>query len=315
MSGGGMALDAPVYVAGHTGLIGSALVRRLRGAGFSNLLLRTHEELDLTDPAAVEAFFAAHRPEVVFLMAGKAGGIEANRTRGGEFIRDNLAIQVNVMDAARRHGAGRLVFPASACAYPRDGDQPIRPEMLMAGPVEPGSAPFATAKLAGVAMIRAYNAQYGTRFLPVVPATAYGPGDHFDTGGHVISSLMARMHAAKAAGAEAVTVWGTGQCRREFLYVDDLADALILLAGKPDVTDLVNVGFGEDISIAELAERIASAVGFAGRLEFDTSRPDGMPRRLLDSAAIRRLGWAPRTPLDDGLAATYRWYVEQGGRA
>jgi len=315
MSGGGLATDARIHVAGHTGLIGSAVVRRLERAGFTNLLLRTRAELDLTDARAVEAFYAAHRPEVVFLLAGKAGGIEANRTRGGEFIRDNLAIQVNVIDAARRHGAGRLLFPASACAYPRDCDRPIPPEMLMAGAVEPSSAPFAAAKLAGVAMIRAYNAQYGTRFLPFVPATAYGPGDHFDSGGHVISSLMARMHAAKAGGDEAVSVWGTGRCRREFLYVDDLAEALVLLAGRHDVTELLNIGVGEDISIADLAKRIAAAVGFAGRLEFDTSRPDGMPRRLLDSSTVRGMGWAPRTSLDEGLAATYRWYLRQGGRA
>lgn len=303
--------DAPVYVAGHTGLIGSALVRRLREAGFTNLLLRRREQLDLTDAAAVDAFFAACRPEVVFLMAGRAGGIEANRTRGAEFIYTNLTIQVNVMHAAMRHGAARLIFPASGCAFPKDCDQPIRPEMLMTGPLEPTSEPFAVAKLAGIAMARAYNAQYGTRFVSAVPATAYGPGDHFDSGGHVIASLMARLHAAKSAGEEAVTVWGTGTCRREFIYADDLADALILLAGAADAPDLINVGVGEDISIGELAECIRRVVGFEGRLEFDASRPDGAPRRLLDSTAIRRLGWGPGTSLEQGLARTYRWLLDR----
>ena len=315
MSGAPLATDGPVYVAGHAGLIGSAVVRRLRQPGRGDLLLRTHAELDLTDGAAVEAMFAEHRPAVVFLLAGLAGGIEANRTRGGEFIRDNLAIQINVMHAAKRWGADRLVFPASGCAFPVKCDGPIRPEMLMAGPIEPTSAPFAVAKLAGITMARAYNAQYGTRFISVVPATVYGPGDHFDGGGHVIASLMARFHAAKRAGDEAVAVWGTGEPRREFIYADDLADALILLAGDPCVPDLINVGVGEDISIADLAGRIAKVVGFAGRLEFDTAKPDGMPRRLLDSSVIAGMGWRPGTSLADGLADTYRWFLDQGGDA
>ena len=305
-----MEREARIYVAGHTGLIGSAVVRRLTAAGYHNLLLRTHAELELTDPAAVEAFFSEHRPEYVFLLAALAGGIEANRTRPGEFIYTNLAIQINVMHAAMRFGVRKLLFPSSGCAYPKRAEDPIRPEALLTGPLEPTNEPFAVAKIAGVKLAQAYNAQYGTNFITVVPATAYGPNDHFDSGGHVIAALLARFHAAKASGAEAVTVWGTGRPRREFLYADDLADAMILLMNDYDGSELVNIGPGEDIAIAELAERIARAVGYAGRIEFDTSRPDGMPFRRLDSSRIHAMGWRPRVSLDEGLARTYRWYLQ-----
>ena len=310
-----MDADSRIFVAGHTGLIGSALVRRLTEAGCGHLLLRRHDELDLTDAGAVEAFFRDHKPQFVFLMAGRAGGIEANRTRGGEFIHANLAIQTNVMHAAMRHGPAKLLFPASACAFPKHADQPIRPEALLTGPLEPTNEPFAVAKIAGIMMARAYNRQYGTTFITVVPATAYGPNDHFDAGGHVIASLMGRIHAAKLAGRDAVTVWGTGRPRREFVYVDDLADALILLMSQYDGDRIVNVGTGQDIAIADLAAAISRVVGFAGRLEFDTGKPDGMPQRLLDSRDLREMGWRPKTDMPEGLERTYKWYLESGARS
>ena len=307
-----MQADSRVYVAGHTGLIGSALVRKLAQAGRDRLLLCTHAELELTDARQVEAFFGSQRPEYVFLAAGRVGGIEANRTFPADFICQNLAMQMNVMGSAMRHRTRRLLFLASACAYPRDCPQPIRPEMLLSGPLEPTNEPFAVAKIAGIKMAQAYNAQHGTDFLCAVPATAYGPNDHFDAGGHVIASLMARFHQAKTAGADCVEIWGTGRPRREFIYVDDLAEALILLMDQYDGQEIVHVGVGEDVAIADLAERIRQVVGFEGKIVCDTSRPDGMPRRLLDSQEIRQLGWRPRTPLQEGLARTYQWYLQNG---
>ena len=304
--------DARIYIAGHTGLIGSACVRLLAGRGYANLITRTHAELDLTDQQAVEALFRDERPQHVLLAAALAGGIERNRSHPAEMIHVNLAIQTNVIDAARRHGVEGLVFLASGCSYPKHCDQPIRPDALLTGPLEETNEPFAVAKIAGVRMCQAYNAQYGTRFTSVVPATVYGPGDHFDENGHVVAALIARFHEAKAAGKGEVAVWGTGQPRREFLYVDDLAEALGLLMGRDEPECLINVGAGAagELSIADLAGKIARVVGFVGRITFDTTRPDGMPQRLLESSRIRELGWSPATSLDDGLAQTYAWYCE-----
>jgi len=309
--------DAHIYVAGHTGLLGGGLVRVLRGQGYANLITRTHGELELTDRRAVDAFFQAERPEYVFLAAAMAGGIYRNKTYPAEMIHVNLAIQDNVIDAAHLADVKGLLFVGSACAYPRECEMPIRPESLLAGAPEVTNAPFALAKIAGISMCRAYNAQYGTRFLSVIPATLYGPGDHFDANGHVVAALMARFHQAKVSGADTVAVWGTGRPRREFLYVDDAAEAMVFLMNGDGQDELTNIGSGEDMSIAELARAVAGVVGYERKIAFDPSRPDGMPRRLLDSGPIRQLGWRPQTPLIDGLRRTYAWYVEQmdGGRS
>ena len=318
-----METDSRIYVAGHTGLLGSALCRVLSRAGYGNLITRTHGELDLADPAAVEAMFRDERPEYVFLAAGLAGGIHRNRTQPAELIHANLAIQTNVIHQAWSHRDGaarpdgtrpdgtRLLFVGSGCAYPKHCDQPIAPEALLAGPIEPTSAPFAVSKIAGLYMVRAYNEQYGTDFLSVIPATMYGPNDHFDENGHVAAALVARFHRARLAGAEKVEVWGTGTPRRELLFADDAAEAMVLLMNRYRGSEIVNVGSGSDVSIAELAETVARVVGFEGKIEFDSSKPDGMARRLLDSSRINDLGWRPRTPLPDGLERTYAWYVDR----
>ncbi len=308
--------DDHIYVAGHTGLLGGGLVRVLRDQGYANLITRTHDDLELTDRRAVDAFFQAERPKYVFLAAARVGGIYRNRTYPAEMIHVNLAIQDNVIDAAYQADVKGFLFVGSACAYPRECEMPIRPESLLAGPPEATNAPFALAKIAGISMCRAYNAQYGMRFLSVIPATLYGPGDHFDANGHVVAALMARFHQAKISGSDSVAVWGTGTPRREFLYVDDAAEAMIFLMNGDGKDDLINIGGGEDMSIAKLATAVAGVVGYEGTITFDTSKPDGMLRRLLDSAQIRQLGWRPRTPLIDGLRRTYTWYVEQvgGGR-
>ncbi|MCK4603011.1 MAG: GDP-L-fucose synthase, partial [Phycisphaerae bacterium] len=303
--------DSRIYVAGHTGLLGSGLCRMLGRDGYKNVVTRSHAELELTDAAAVAKFFERVHPEYVFLAAGLAGGIHRNKTQPAELIRANLAIQTNVIHQAHLHGVRKLLFVGSACAYPKHCDQPIRPETLLTGPLEPTSEAFAVAKIAGIRMCQAYNAQYGTQFIPVIPATMYGPNDHFDENGHVVSALMSRLHKAKASGSGSAAVWGTGRPQREFLYVDDVAEAMVFLMNNYNDGGLINIGAGEDISVAALAKTIAKVVGFEGRITFDTSRPDGMARRLLDSGRITQLGWHYRTPLADGLARTYAWYLQQ----
>ncbi|MCJ7543627.1 MAG: GDP-L-fucose synthase [Phycisphaerae bacterium] len=298
-----------IYVAGHSGLLGSGLCRVLRRQGYRNLLVCTHAELELTDRRAVEVFFAAQRPEYVFLAAAMVGGIHCNAAYPAEMIHANLAIQDNVIDVAHRAAVKGLFFPGSACAYPKHAEEPLRPEAILTGPVEPTNEPFAVAKIAGIRMCQAYNRQYGTRFLAAIPAALYGPGDHFDANGHVVAALMARFHQAKCSGAASVDVWGTGRPRREFLYVDDAAEAMVLLMNRDPGGELVNIGSGEDIALADLAGEIARVVGFTGRIVFDASRPDGIPRRLLDSTRIRQMGWRPRTALAEGLAATYEWFL------
>jgi GDP-L-fucose synthase len=305
-----MEKNSRIYVAGHTGLVGSGLCRVLAAQGFSHVITRTHRELELTDRVAVKRFFDQAKPEYVFLAAGLAGGIARNRAHGAELIYANLAIQNNVIDLAHRSGVAKLLFLGSACAYPRECPQPIAPSAMLTGPLEPTNEPFALAKLAGIGLCRAYNRQYGTHFLTVIPATVYGPNDHFDENGHVVASLIARFHAAKTDGLGEVVVWGTGRPRREFMYVDDLAEGLVFLMQKYDQNELINLGVGQDVSIADLAAQIARTVGFGGKIIFDTAKPDGMPARLLDSRPVEQLGWRSHTTLAEGLARTYEWFLQ-----
>lgn len=299
-----------IYIAGHTGLAGSALVRAFSGAGYSNLLLRTHAELDLEDQAAAERFFASEKPACVVLAAAKVGGIKYNTDRPADLIRANLNITANVLESARRHGAGRLVYFGSSCMYPKVCPQPMKEDALMTGTMEPTSLPYSTAKLAGAVMCQAYNRQHGTQFLPIIPATLYGPGDNFDPEhSHVLPALLRRAHEARLAGAPELTIWGSGKPRREFLYVDDLAEAVLFLLRQDGYTGLTNVGVGSDLSIRELAEAACEVTGYKGRLVFDASKPDGTMRKLLDSSKISALGWKPRTGLSDGLRRTYEAYL------
>ena len=304
-----------VFVAGHRGLVGSAIERRLRAGGYANLALRTHAELDLTDGAAVEAFFARERPAQVYLAAAKVGGIVANDSYPADFLYQNLLIQTHVIEAARRHGARKLLFLGSSCIYPKHAPQPMKEEHLLTGPLEPTNEAYAVAKIAGIKTCAAYNRQFGTNFLAVMPTNLYGPGDNYDPeGGHVVPALMRRMHEARLAGAASVRVWGSGTPRRELLYSDDLADAAVYLMEHCDAKDLgefVNVGTGTDLTIAELAQQIAAVVGFAGELAFDRSRPDGTPRKLLDCSRIHALGWRARTPLAEGLRLAYADFLSR----
>jgi len=303
--------DDRIFVAGHRGLVGAAIARRLGELGFTNLLLRAHAELDLCDQAAVDGFFARERPAYVFLAAAKVGGILANSTYPAQFIRDNLLIQCNVIDAARRNGVTKLCFLGSSCIYPRLAPQPLREEYLLTGPLEATNEWYAVAKLAGIKMCQAYARQYGLRAISLLPTNLYGPGDNFSlTDSHVLPALIRRCDEARGRGDAELTVWGTGTPRREFLHVDDLADACVFLMEKYESEQPINVGAGTDLTIAELARTVAAAVGFEGRLVFDPSKPDGTPRKLLDTSKINALGWAPRIPLDIGIARTYDWFRE-----
>ena len=314
-----------IYVAGHRGLAGSAIVRRLQQRGYHSLLLRDHAQLDLADEAAVRTLFEQERPEYVILAAAKVGGILANHTYPAEFIHTNLAIQTNVIHESWRAGVRRLLFLGSSCIYPRDCPQPIREEYLLTGPLEATNRPYAVAKIAGIEMCWSYNRQYGTQFLAAMPTNLYGPGDNYDLEtSHVLPALIRKMHEAKTREDSEVVVWGTGTPRREFLYSDDMADACIHLLSLADssveglFTDsnppLVNIGCGEDMTIAELAATIAQAVGFGGVLRFDHGKPDGTPRKLLDSGRINALGWRNCTTLHDGIAHAYRDFILAEGR-
>jgi GDP-L-fucose synthase len=310
---------AKIYVAGHRGLAGSALVRRLRAAGYENLVLRTHDELELADAVAVRRFFEAERPQHVLLAAAKVGGILANDTMPAEFIRENLAIQTNVIHEAWRAGVKRLLFLGSSCIYPRDCPQPMREEYLLTGPLEPTNRPYALAKIAGIEMCSAYNRQYGTQYLAVMPTNLYGPGDNYDLRtSHVLPALIRKAHEAKSRGEEALVVWGTGKPRREFLFSDDMADACVALLRLDDTQfnaaigaypPLVNIGSGSDLTIRELAEVVARIVGYKGALRFDTSKPDGTPRKLLDVSRMKRLGWAPKVSMEAGIGLAYREFL------
>ncbi len=309
-----MKRDAVIYVAGHAGLIGSALVRRLERDGFRSPITRRRSELDLQDAMAVNEFFEEVRPEYVILAAGRVGGIMENLSFPADFMDENVAIQLNVLKAARKTGVRRLILFGSSCMYPRECSQPMAETALLSGNPEPTSLPYAVSKLLGTYMCLAYNKQdHDTRFIPVIPNSAYGPCDNFDPkSAHVLSALLARLHAAKLTGAESVGLWGSGSPRREFVHADDIADACVHLLAEEDLTIEfpINIGIGQDVSIKELAELIASVVGYRGELNWDSTKPDGAPRKLLDSARIRSLGWKPSIGLREGLTETYRWYVE-----
>jgi len=337
--------DAKIYVAGHCGLVGSALVRALRAHGYENLMLRTHAELDLLDQAATARFFAAERPDVVFLAAAKVGGIHANNVYRGQFIYENLMVQVNVLHQAYRAGVQRLIFLGSSCIYPKLAPQPIREDALLTGPLEPTNAPYAIAKIAGVEMCDAYNRQYGTAYVPVMPTNLYGPNDNFDLeSSHVLPALIRKFHLAQLAQAHdwaaiardvarfgpipadlqqslglpphpptapRVLLWGTGSPRREFLHVDDMAAACLHIGLHTPATDLINIGTGTDVTIRELADQIAGLVGYTGPIAYDPTKPDGTPQKQLDVSRLAGLGWRAHIDLPTGLRETYAWYRDQ----
>jgi len=313
-----MEKNSRIFVAGHRGLVGSAIRRELERQGYTNLQLTTRAELNLMNGPAVEKFFAQERPEYVFLAAAKVGGILANNTYPADFIRDNLEIQTNVIDAAHRSGIKRLLFLGSSCIYPKLCPQPIKEEYLLTGPLEPTNRAYALAKIAGIEMCWSYNRQYGTQFLAAMPTNLYGPGDNFDLNkSHVLPALIRKAAEAKASGDKKIVVWGTGTPRRELLYSDDLAEACVFLMSLPnakfgtllnsDEPPLINIGTGHDLSIRALAELVCRVIGFEGSLEFDTTKPDGTPQKLMDSSRIHALGWHSRTSLEDGIRLTYEW--------
>lgn len=320
--------NAKIYVAGHRGLVGSALMRNLHGKGYENVVTRTHAELDLIDQAAVEAFFATEKPDYVFLAAAKVGGIHANNEYPAEFIRDNLAVQTNVIHAAYINKVKRLLFLGSSCIYPKLAPQPMQEEHLLTGPLEPTNRPYALAKIAGIEMCWAYNRQYRTQYLAVMPTNLYGPGDNYHPeNSHVIPALIRKFHEARLNGSPSVSVWGTGLARREFLYSEDMADACAYLMNLSDeqfvpllgqdrndgLAPLVNIGVGEDLSIRELAETVRDVVGYQGAIEFDTSKPDGTPRKLMDVGRLNAMGWRASTSMQSGLAAAYADFIARNG--
>lgn len=340
-----MKKDSKIYIAGHTGLVGSSILRRLQSDGYHNLVFRTHKELDLCNQLDVESFFEKERPEYVFLAAAKVGGIWANNTYPAEFIYDNLAVQVNVINSSKKFSVKKLLFLGSSCIYPRDCPQPMKEEYLLTSPLESTNEPYAIAKIAGIKMCQAYNRQYGTNFISVMPTNLFGPGDNFDLKtSHVLPALIRKFHEAKLRmerqedrglrheaktsrnlpltsnlQPQTVTVWGSGKPRREFLYVDDLANACIFLMEKYDKGEIVNIGIGKDISILELAELIKEIVGFEGEIVFDAGKPDGTLRKLLDVNRLNALGWKEKMSLKEGIEETYKWYinnsVEKNGKA
>ena len=315
-------MTSKIYVAGHRGMVGSAIVRQLLAQGHprERLVTRTHSELDLTNQQAVRAFFAEERPDEVYLAAAKVGGIHANNTYPADFIYVNLMIEANVIQAAFEHGVRKLLFLGSSCIYPKLADQPMREDALLTGTLEPTNEPYAIAKIAGIKLCESYNRQHGVDYRSVMPTNLYGPGDNYHPeNSHVVPALIRRFHAAKLAGAPTVTIWGTGTPMREFLHVDDMAAASVHVMNLPKATydrqtqpmlSHINVGVGEDITIADLARTIGKVVGYAGDIRFDTSKPDGTPRKLMDSTRLNSLGWTPRVPLQDGLAQAYQDFVE-----
>lgn len=302
-----------IFVAGHRGLVGSAIVRKLREKGYGNLLLKTRSELDLTDQAAVRAFFESERPDHVVLAAAKVGGILANSTYPADFIYQNLAIEINIIHEAWLAGVRKLLFLGSSCIYPKLALQPLKEEYLLTSSLEPTNEAYAIAKIAGLKMCEFYNRQYGARFISVMPTNLYGPGDNFDLNtSHVLPAMIRKFHEAKLRGDDAVTLWGTGTPRREFLHVDDLADACVFLLERYDGPGFLNIGCGEDVTIRELAELVRRIVGFGGDILWDSAKPDGTPRKLLDVSKLKALGWSASTSLETGVLNTYRWYLEHG---
>ena len=319
-----MLLQDKIYIAGHRGLVGTALMRNLRDKGFANFVTRTHAELDLTNQAAVESFFVAEKPDYVFLAAAKVGGIHANNTYPAEFIRDNLAIQTNIIHAAYKNNVKRLLFLGSSCIYPKLAPQPMKEEHLLTSELEPTNRPYALAKIAGIEMCWSYNRQYGTQYLAVMPTNLYGPGDNYHPeNSHVIPAMIRRFHEAKVSGAPSVAVWGTGTPKREFLYSEDMADACVYLMNLPDekfvpllgqnrndgLPPLMNIGVGHDLTIRELAETVKDVVGYHGTIEFDASKPDGTPRKLMDVGRLNAMGWKASTTMQSGLAVAYQDFM------
>jgi GDP-L-fucose synthase len=306
-----MKKDSKIHIAGHTGLVGGSIARLLKNNGYNNLLLRSHKELDLEDERAVQAFFKKEKPEYVFLSAARVGGIMDNKTRPAEFILSNLKIQNNVIDSAYRLGVKKLLFMGSSCIYPRLAPQPIKEEYFMTGPLEPTNEAYAVAKIAGISMCQSYHKQYGSNFISVMPTNIYGPGDHFDPErSHVIPALMIKFDKAKKEDAKSVSLWGTGSAKREFLHCDDLASASLFLMENYNDPDIVNIGVGNDISIRDLAEKIKAVVGYKGAIEWDTTKPDGMPRKLLDVSKLNKLGWKDTIDFDGGLKEMYQWFLK-----
>ncbi len=314
-----MEKSAKIFVAGHRGLVGSALIRALEAKGYTNILTRTHQELDLTRQAAVEKFFAEEKPEYVFLSAAKVGGILANNTYPADFIYQNLTIATNIIEAAHQSGVTKLLFLGSSCIYPKFADQPMKEEYLLTGTIEPTNEPYALAKIAGIKICQSYNRQYGANFIAVMPTNLYGPNDNFDlSSSHVLPALIRKFHEAKEAGAKEVVAWGTGSPKREFLHVDDLADACLFVMDNYNPTKeenekgqiFMNLGTGEDISIKELTEMIKEIVGFDGEIVWDTTKPDGAPRKLLDMSKLHALGWKHKIGLEDGIKNVYQWFLE-----
>ena len=299
-----------IYVAGHGGLVGAAIVCRLKKEGYDNLILRTHEEMDLTRQGSVEVFFEEERPDYVFLAAAKVGGILANASYPADFIYQNLLMETNIIHAAYVYGVKKLLFLGSSCIYPKHCPQPMKEEHLLSGYLESSNEPYAVAKIAGIKMCQAYNRQYGTRFISLMPTNLYGSGDNFDLKtSHVLPALIRKFHEAKIAGNASVEIWGTGKPRREFLHVDDLADACLFLINHYEETEIVNVGVGKELSIRDLAEMIAKVVRFDGELRFDATKPDGTPLKLLDISKLTALGWQAKIPLKEGIKRTYEYYV------
>ncbi len=306
-----MNINSKIYVAGHRGLVGSAIVRKLAEKGYTNLVYRTSKELDLRDKGSVDKFFAEETPEFVFLAAAKVGGIVANNEYPADFIRDNLLIQTNIIDASYRNNVKKLLFLGSTCIYPKMASQPLKEEYLLTGELEPTNDAYAIAKIAGIKMCQSYNRQYGTEYFSVMPTNLYGENDNFDLHtSHVLPALIRKFHEAKESHAPFVEVWGTGTPKREFLYSDDLADACVYLINNYSGNEIVNIGVGEDLPIKELAEKIKDVVGFKGDIQFDTTKPDGTPRKLVDVTKLNSLGWKATTSLEDGLKKAYQWFLD-----
>jgi len=319
-----MEKNAKIYVAGHRGLVGSALVRNLQSKGYTNLLFRTHAELDLTNQAAVAEFFATEKPEYVFLSAAKVGGIMANNTQPAEFIYINLQIQNNIIHSSYVNGVKKLLFLGSSCIYPKFAEQPMKEESLLTGILEPTNEPYALAKISGIKMCQSYNRQYGTNFIAVMPTNLYGPEDNFElNGSHVLPALIRKFHEAKNSGAATVTAWGTGSPRREFLYVDDMADGCVFMMENYNPTKeenekgpiFMNLGTGEDVTIKELTEMVKETTGFTGEIVWDTTKPDGTPRKLLDMSRLHALGWKHKVDLKEGIELSYTWFLENQDKA